>query len=399
MISVAEAEHLILAQLRDYGVESRPFTAASGRILAEALYADRDMPPFDRVAMDGIALRFADYQAGCRAFRIAAVQAAGAAPLTELPLNTCLEIMTGAALSPATDTVVPYEHLRIADGVAHILQEPVVHGKNIHFKGRDRKQGDCLIPAGRLVGPAEISVAASLGKTSLLLRRLPRVAILSSGDELVDVAETPSPFQIRRSNSYAIQAVLKRYGIEAAMFHLPENLELTRQEIAACLEHFEVILLSGGVSMGKFDFIPQALEDCGVTRHFHKVRQRPGKPFWFGTFGSKGVVFAFPGNPVSTFLCLHRYFLPWLEASLGGQSAPPKWAVLDKTIRFEAPLQYFLQVKLQQDENACLRAIPVEGNGSGDFANLLTSDAFLELPAEQADFQAGAIFRVWPFGL
>ncbi len=398
MISVAEAEQIILAHRKDYGTELLPFSAALGRVLAETVLTDHDLPHFNRVAMDGIAIRFADYQAGCRVFRIAAVQSAGEAPLADLPLNACVEIMTGAALPPATDTVVPYEHLRIREGLAEIIQEPVVPGKNIHLQGRDRRAGELVLPAGRVIGPLEVSMAASVGQINPRVRRLPRVAVLSSGDELVDPLEQPTPYQIRRSNTYAIQAALRRYGIEAEMFHLPENLDLTRQVIQSCLDRFDVLLLSGGVSAGKFDFVPQALAECGASPHFHKVRQRPGKPFWFGTFGKEGVIFAFPGNPVSTFLCLNRYFLPWLDASLGIPPRPAQRAILDKTIRFEAPLQYFLQVKLRQDEHARLRAMPLEGNGSGDFSNLTESDAFLELPAERAEFREGEIFPVWSFG-
>ena len=149
--------------------------------------------------------------------------------------------------------------------------------------------------------------------------------------------------------------------------------------------------------MGKFEYIPQALEDTGVQMHFHKVRQRPGKPFWFGTYGDNGVVFALPGNPVSTFMCLHRYVLPWLEASLGFPPAAPVYAVLEKSLRFEPALQYFIQVKLKQDPEARLWAEPLEGHGSGDLANLLDTDAFLELPMERTEFLAGEVFRIIRF--
>jgi len=181
------------------------------------------------------------------------------------------------------------------------------------------------------------------------------------------------------------------------MLHLPDDPEIIRREVGRCLSEFDAILLSGGVSMGKFDYIPQVLEELGVQKHFHKVRQRPGKPFWFGTFGEKGVVFALPGNPVSAFMCLHRYFLPWLEASLGLPPAPPRFAVLEKNLRFEPQLTYFVQVKLKHGEDARLWAEPTEGHGSGDFSNLLDTDAFLELPLERSEFSAGEVFRVIPF--
>ena len=398
MISVSEAEQIILAHRKDYGVERVPFLTAQGRVLAENVAADRDLPPYDRVTMDGIAIRFADYEAGCRHYPIAATQGAGDAPLTHLAANACLEIMTGAAISTPADTVIPYENLRIADGVAQVVAESVRWRQNIHFQGTDRRKGNTVMAAGQVIGPAQINMAAAMGKSELWVKKLPRVAILSSGDELVDVTDTPLPYQIRRSNNYSTCAELRHYGIEAAMLHLPDDPDIIRQKVAHCQTEFDVLLLSGGVSMGKFDYIPAALEATGVLMHFHKVRQRPGKPFWFGTFGKRGVVFALPGNPVSTFFCLHRYVLPWLDASLGFPPAAPQYAVLGKNVRFEPPMLYFIQVKLRQDPDARLWAEPLEGHGSGDFANLLDTDAFLELPPERTEFGAGEVFRVVRFG-
>ncbi len=264
MISVQEAEQIILSCRRDYGSEQVPFQSAQGRVLAENISTDRDMPPYDRVTMDGIAIRYADYAAGCRTFQIVATQAAGDAPPIHLAANACIEIMTGAALSPAVDTVVPYERLHIADGSARLLEESLRQGQNIHQRGTDRQQGEVVASAGRVVGPTEISMAATVGKAALWVKKLPRVVVLSSGDELVDVAETPLPYQIRRSNNYAIQATLRHYGIDAVLRHLPDNLDVVTREIARCQVEFDVVLLSGGVSMGKFDYIPQALEASGV---------------------------------------------------------------------------------------------------------------------------------------
>ena len=397
MITVAEAEKIILSHRKDFGVEKVPFLAAQGRVLAENIAADRDLPPYDRVTMDGIAIRFADYEAGTRSFPMAATQAAGDLPSTQLAANACIEIMTGAVIPAVTDTVIPYENLRIANGVAQIAAEPVRKRQNIHFQGTDRHRGDIVMAAGQIVGPAQINMAAAVGKSELLVKKLPRVVILSSGDELVDVTDTPLPYQIRRSNNYSTRAVLRHYGIEATMLPLPDDPEIIRREVARCQLEFDVILLSGGVSMGKFDYIPAALEATGVQMHFHKVRQRPGKPFWFGTFGEQGVVFALPGNPVSTFMCLHRYVLPWLEVSLGFPPAPPSFAILENPVRFEPTLLYFIQVKLRQGEDARLWAEPLEGHGSGDFANLLDTDAFLELPMERTEFLAGEVFRVVRF--
>ncbi|MDB5090164.1 MAG: molybdopterin molybdenumtransferase MoeA, partial [Mucilaginibacter sp.] len=204
-------------------------------------------------------------------------------------------------------------------------------------------------------------------------------------------------YQIRRSNNYTVKAVLKQHHIEADMLHLPDNPEVIKKQLKTCLENYDVLLLSGGVSMGKFDHIPHALEELKVEQLFYKVQQRPGKPFWFGKHDKGPVVFAFPGNPVATFMCLHRYFLPWLNASLGKEQKPPLRAVLNDRVSFHHPLKYFLQVKLHNNEYCQLIATPVEGNGSGDFANLTDTDAFMELPLERNEFKKGEVFRITAF--
>jgi len=213
----------------------------------------------------------------------------------------------------------------------------------------------------------------------------------------VEVAETPSPHQVRRSNSYTVKAVLKQHGQDADIRHIPDDPDIIKKQLSICLENYDVLLLSGGVSMGKFDHIPKALQELKVNTLFHKVQQRPGKPFWFGKREDGKVVFAFPGNPVATFMCLHRYFLPWLDVSLGVQAKPPLFAVLNNRYYFYQPLKCFLQVKLHYNEYCQLMATPVEGNGSGDFANLADTDAFMELPLERNEFKKGEVFKVWLF--
>ena len=398
MITVAEAEKLILAQLRDYGTQTLPFEQALGFVLAEDLKADRDLPPFNRVTMDGIALKHSAVEKGISLFRIKATQAAGDEPVDIEQEDECIEIMTGAVLPASVDTVVRYEDVQIAKGQASIHSAEIKNGQNLHLRGVDKKAGDIVAKAHVKVSPAIISVAASIGKTHLPVKKMPRVMIISSGDELVDVHETPSPYQIRKSNSYTVKAVLKQHNIEAEIIHIPDDPEITKQQIKHSLQNYDVLLLSGGISMGKFDYIPQALQELGVEKLFHKVAQRPGKPFWFGKYGDDGaLVFAFPGNPVATFMCLHRYFLTWLNATLG---LPPKkvtYAALGRDFTFKPELQYYLQVTLHSNEHAQLIAMPVEGNGSGDFANLAGTEAFLELPMERSEFKKGEVFVCWDF--
>jgi molybdopterin molybdotransferase len=397
MTTVEQAEKLILARLRDYGNETVPFEQALGKVLAEDIKADRDLPPFNRVTMDGIAINYAALKNGISTFRIKATQAAGDEPVPIDKPDECIEIMTGAVLPASVDTVIRYEDVEIKDGLAGIHAENIKQGQNIHVQGIDKKQGEVLALAGQVVTPAIIGVAASVGEARLLVKKLPKVAIISSGDELVDVDETPSPYQIRKSNSYTVKAVLQQHGLQPDVLHIPDDPAITKTQIQHCLQNYDVLLLSGGISMGKFDYIPQALDDLQVTKLFHKVAQRPGKPFWFGQYQDKTLVFAFPGNPVATFMCLNRYFLTWLKATLGLPQQLPVYAVLDKDFKFEPALQYYLQVKLHSNTQGQLMASPVEGNGSGDFANLADTEAFLELPLERNEFKKGEVFRLFRF--
>lgn len=397
MITVEEAEKIILEQATDYGAEIVVFESALGRVLAEDVRADRDLPPFDRVTMDGIAVNFDAIESGISTFRIKGTQAAGDLPLDIAESNECVEIMTGSMVPATADTIIRYEDLEVRAGLATLVTNEIRRGQNIHFKGRDKKQNELVASSGELVTPALISLAASVGETELRVKRLPRVVVVSSGDELVDVGETPSPYQLRRSNGYTIRAVLRQHGIDAALIHVPDDARTIKEQLSLCLENNDVLLITGGVSMGKFDLIPNALQELHMKTLFHRVQQRPGKPFWFGRDDNGKLVFAFPGNPVATFMCLHRYFLPWLEASLQMKPKPPAHAVLNARYSFPLPLKCFLQVKLHYNEYCQLMATPVEGNGSGDFANLADTDAFMELPETRNEFKKGEVFRIWPF--
>ena len=397
MITVEEAEKIIFAQAGDYGAEIVPFEKALGRVLAEDIKADRDLPPFNRVTMDGIAINYNAIENGISTFRIKSVQAAGDVPVQIEEHNECIEIMTGAMLPSSADTIIRYEDLELRAGLATLVTHDIKRGQNIHYLGKDKKHGDIVANIGSLVTPSVISLVASVGESELRVKKMPRVMILSSGNELVDVAETPSQYQVRRSNSYTVKAILKLHNQDADMFHIPDDPEIIRERLKYCLENYDVLLLSGGISMGKFDYIPGVLSQLNVNKLFHKVKQRPGKPFWFGKHGSGTLVFAFPGNPVATFMCVHRYFLPWLKLTLGLKPEPSVFAVLNNRLSFHYPLKYFLQVKLSYNQYCQLMATPVEGNGSGDFANLADTDAFMELPLERNEFKKGEVFRVWQF--
>jgi molybdopterin molybdotransferase len=287
--------------------------------------------------------------------------------------------MTGAVTPDATDTVIPYEHIEISDGKATI-REKVSKGQNIHVQGLDAK---------------EIAVLAAVGKKNVNVFAFPPTAIVSSGDELVDIDARPGMQQIRRSNSYAIQAAMKTMGWQATLYHFQDHKETMVSSMKEIAETSKVIVLSGGVSKGKFDYVPEVLEEIGVKKLFHRVNQRPGKPFWFG-ISDKGVtVFALPGNPVSTYMCYYRYIRPWMLRSMKVNVASLS-AVLAKDFKGPQGLTYFLQVNARL-ENGRLMAYPDPGGGSGDFANLKDVSGFLELPEGRSSFTAGEVFDYIPF--
>ncbi len=397
MTDVEKATELVFSRVQSWGEEQVSLPDAVGRVLREPLVADRDFPPYTRVTMDGIAILYEQYKMGRRTFRIQGLQAAGSPRMELTNPEHCLEVMTGAVLPKGTDTVIPYEEVVLNDGEARVLSDDFKQGKNAHLQGLNRKQGDLIVPSGKRITAAELGVAATIGKSRLLVAGLPSVCIITTGDELVEVHEQPLPHQIRKSNAYSIRALLKSEGIQADLRHIQDNRQETIRVLEECLSKYDLLVLSGGVSKGKLDFVPEALEELGVEKLFHRVRQRPGKPFWFGESPKTNtVVFALPGNPVSSFMCTCRYLLPFVQHSLG-VSKPLRYARLAEPFTFKPELTYFLQVRLRYSPEGIVEAIPVPGKGSGDLANLCEADAFLELPASQSHFEAGENFPLWPF--
>jgi molybdopterin molybdotransferase len=389
MISVQTALDLILENKLSLKKVAVPFEEAFGRVLAEDLIADRDFPPYDRVTMDGIAIDFTAYLNGIRAFKIQEMQGAGDLQSTLQSTENCIEIMTGGVLPRNTSSVIRYEDLTIADGLTTINAE-VKPNQNIHTKGQDKKAGDLVLEKGVRLNASHLALAASLGKQKLEVLELPKVAIVSSGDELVEISENPLPHQIRKSNVYAVGALLQKLDISVEYFHVADDLENSIKKIAELLQNFEVLIFSGGVSMGKKDFIPDALKANRVETIFHKIAQKPGKPMWFGKT-EKNLVFALPGNPVSTYLCAIRYVLPFFEKCLGIQKDNFQKVILGESVFFKPKLRYFIQVNIK-NENGVLYAFPLKHNGSGDFISLVEADGFVELPnSENELFERGQI--------
>jgi len=399
MLTPAEAEAAIAAALTRVPEEELQLAAAAGRVLRHEVRAERDAPPFDRVTMDGIAFAGAPQDPRRRQFRIAGIQAAGVPALQLASADECFEVMTGAVLPLGCDTVVPVERLCMADGIATLESgyepAPWLH---VHRRASDAAGGDVLLAAGMPLGAPEIAIAASAGLARLSVSRLPRIAVISTGDELVDPGLPLQDHQVRRSNSYGLAAALALAGFAPVSDqHLPDRRDAIEQALARALDEHEVLVLSGGVSAGRFDFVPDALRALGVTQVFHQVAQRPGRPLWFGTRAPGRTVFALPGNPVSVLVCLVRYVRPALRAMCALRPSPQAQVALAQAVDFQAPLSCFLPVRLRYDQDGRTQAEPRPTGGSGDFISLAGTDGFVELPRGPATHPAGLVvpFHGW----
>jgi len=395
VLTPAEASAAILAAIPEFATESVPVAGATGRVLQQSIVAERDQPPFDRVTMDGIAFAFADFENGKRQFSIQATQAAGD-PALSLESGNCIEIMTGASLPDGADCIVPVERINVTDDVAEIESGYDAKQRQfIHARGSDHVKDTELLTSGTRISPMDIAIIASCGLTEVDVSAAPTIRVISTGNELVPAGEPIKPHQIRMSNGPAMIATLEQHGYtDSEHDHLVDEPEILNQRIAEHLGEADVLILSGGVSMGKADYIPQVLDELGVDVVFHKISQRPGKPMWFGMGPDGQAVFALPGNPVSALVCTRQYVIPALNAASGLRESPPEFASLAQEVTFKPKLTCFLPVKLVSSVNGQTLAMPVHTNTSGDFASLSGTDGYIELALDETEFAAGTATRL-----
>jgi molybdopterin molybdotransferase len=392
MLTTQDAKEAIALAMPEFGRESVEYGRAAGRVLRQAVLAERDQPPFDRVTMDGIAIRYDALAGGSRTFRIGGMQNAGDPVATLDDNDACIEIMTGAVLPVGSDCIIPVERITVTDGRAEVEADYRAERRQfIHPQASDHRKGTTVLEAGTALTPAEIAVIASCGLHAVEVSRQPVIRIISTGNELVPPGKPVLPHQIRLSNGPALVAMLQRQGFRDCRHeHLLDEPGSLRASIGQHLREARVLILSGGVSMGKADFVPQVLTDLGVRTVFHKISQRPGKPMWFGMGPDDQAVFALPGNPVSTLVCCRHYVLPALFDASGRHPRKPEWAVLTEDVTFKADLTCFMPVALQSDVDGTLRARPVPTNTSGDFTALAGTDGYVELAREHNHFPLGS---------
>ena len=393
MLTTAEASQSVQSHMPLFDSEDIPVDKAAGRVLQQSVRAERDQPPFDRVTMDGIAIDHGAFAAGRRTFAIQGTQHAGEPAQTLTAESNCIEIMTGAVRPEGADCIVPVERIRIEGTQATIEDDyAATQHQFVHPQGSDYRKDDKVLNAGIVVSPLEIAIIASCGLTEVRVCRQPVVRVISTGDELVPSGSPVAPHQVRLSNGPAIAAMLARHGYaDTAQEHLLDEPELLRRRLGGHLDAADVLILSGGVSMGKADFVPGVLRELGVEVVFHKISQRPGLPMWFGIGPDKQAVFALPGNPVSTLVCCRQYVLPALDYASGLASAAIETAALAEDVVFEPQLTCFLPVRIEESGDARIGAVPVPTNTSGDFRSLSGTDGYVELERDASRFAAGTI--------
>ena len=393
MISTTEATEAITAAMPRFPAEPVALSRCCGRVLRQAVEAERDQPPFDRVTMDGIAIQYDEFAAGRRQFTIQGTQHAGDAAQTLHATDNCIEIMTGGVLPVQSDCVVPVERLDVRDGIATIEDDYAAERRQfVHEQGSDYRAGDAVLQSGDTISPLDVAVIASCGLTEVLVSRQPTIRVVSTGDELVPAGKPIAAHQVRLSNGPALVAMLRQPGLtDVTDEHIADDRERLRARLEEILEDSDVLILSGGVSMGKADFVPQVLKELGVAVAFHKISQRPGLPMWFGIGAKKQAVFALPGNPVSSLVCCRQYVLPALMLASGRRPRAQEFAALSEGVTFKPQLTNFLPVRVATDDTGTLIASPAPTNTSGDFAALSGTDGYVELRLEQDEFPAGSI--------
>jgi len=391
MLTTAEASRKIADSMPVFETTTIDLDDAPGRFLRQSVSAERDQPPFDRVTMDGIAICFDSFAGGNRSFSVQGTQHAGDPVQSLNDKNNCIEIMTGGVLPQGTDCIVPVERITVDEGVA-VVEDGYAAKRNqfVHPRGSDHVQGHEVLRPGARISPMDIAIIASCGLDEVTVTRQPAIRVISTGNELVSPGEPIEPHQIRLSNGPAVVAMLSQQGfVDAAHEHLIDEPTVLEVRLASLLREADVLILSGGVSMGKADYVPEVLAKLGVQPVFHKISQRPGKPMWFGMGPDDQAVFALPGNPVSTLVCCRQYVLPALLQACGREAARTESAQLAEDVVFEADLTCFLPVRISNREEGVLMATPVPTNTSGHFAALSGTDGYVELAKEQTGFPAG----------
>ncbi|MCC7175238.1 MAG: molybdopterin molybdotransferase MoeA [Bryobacterales bacterium] len=399
MVTPDEAWDIVLQHVRPQEPVVVPLIDALGCCLAEDVRADRDLPPADRSAMDGYAVRHSDLRRPSCVLRLIGEVAAGSPARPRVRPGTCALVLTGANVPPGADTVVMAEQARPGYGVVEI-HSSIAAGSNILRRGEDARKGAVLLAAGTRLGAAEIGVCAAVGRTAVRVHRRPRVTLLCTGAELRAAGSRVRPHEIRNSNGPALCAALAQWGYPGTRFatvtdQRPKLLAALRR----ALRRYDVVLLSGGVSVGKYDLVPAAVADAGAVTRFHGVRMKPGKPTLYATATGGRHIFGLPGNPLSSLTALHEFVLPALRR-LSGQ--PIDSCRIAWPMALAAPAEpgggrvHHMLARLVSEESG-LSVAPVISQSSADLASAAGADGVVLVPVSRRSPGAGetVLFRPW----
>ena len=400
LISVDQAHRRIATRCKKVSVETVPLGKATGRVLCEAVRADRAIPPFNRAAMDGYAVRSVDFANGKAELLKVADIPAGTEWGGRLGKGQCASIMTGAPVPKGADAVVKVEQTKLC-GDKVLLDEPKVETwHNVHRRAADARKGQVLVTPGRPIGQGEIGVASSVGAHELKVGRRIDVGVLSTGREVVRPSVTPTPYQIRDANGPTLLSVLATlpwcrshsFGIA------PDSEKPLERLVRKALDCCDVLLVSGGVSVGEFDLVPEALSRLGVRQAFHGLAVRPGKPVWFGASQSGKLAFGLPGNPISVRVSFRELVTHALRrmARFADPIPPSLTLRLAEDFKKKHDLTAFSLGRLATSPSGT-QVEPVPHEGSGDFVSAALSDGVFVVPADRKSVTAGELveFHTW----
>lgn len=397
MISVEEALSIILSQVKVMGTERVDITSSLGRVIAEDIYAKRDNPPWDNSAMDGYAARFEDIKGAAKenpaVLRVIEDLPAGYVAKKTVGKGEAVRIMTGAPVPKGADTVVMVEDTEKEGERARIFRETPL-GENIRKAGEDIKAGELVVPRGTTIRPAEVGIIATCGRAFVSVYQRPRVAVISTGDELVDVDEEVSEGKILSSNSYTLSSMAAECGAYAFQLGIAND---TREALKDKLQqalHADVIITSGGVSEGDFDFVKDVLKELGSEMKFWKVAMKPGKPLAFGTIGGKPA-FGLPGNPVSCMVCFEQFARPSLLKMMGHGRIyrPVVQAILKEDIKKKPGRKHFIRSFVRL-EDGHYTVTTTGDQGSGILKSMVAANGLLIFSEELSVLKAGDTVKV-----
>ena len=394
MISFSEAQQMVIGQAHSFGKETVLLDDAAGRVIAEKIIADRDYPPFNRSSMDGFAFNYADWEKGIRSFIIREAIYAGHIASEKINPGECYKIMTGAAIPPSANVVIRIEDVDEAVNNIVCKTNDVKIYQHIARQGEDAKYGEVIISEPIRCMPAVTGVLATIGKFEVQVEKLPTVAIVTTGDEVMPIDAKVNAVQIRNSNSHVLKTLLKQWSIiPISCNHVIDDSTLIKEAIQK-VQSCDILIVSGGVSAGDADYVPEVLAGLSAERIFHKVAIKPGKPIWFGKFPNGPVVFSLPGNPLSCMVTFKIFIEAFLSCSFG-LGLPTTLSLPLRVARIKkSSLDEFFPVRLTGHPSA-LEPIPF--NGSGDVTAALAAFGIARHEAIKAELAAGDIVNCYLF--